>query len=62
MGMIFFSCPSNYVCLEAEFKRFVYVVDVIYDSGYVAVRWIFAFYDLNLAAAPICRVSLKFSF
>jgi hypothetical protein len=30
--------PWYDVCLEGEFKRFVYVVDVIYDSGYVDVR------------------------
>ena len=50
------------MCLEGEFKRFIYAVDVIYDSGYVAVHSVFALYDLYLAASLVCRVSFKFSF
>ena len=41
------------------FEGLVYVVDMIYDCGYVGVGGVFAFYDLEASAAVVCIVFFK---
>ena len=37
-------------------ERFVYVVDMVNDSLYIAIRRVFAFYDLDLSSSAVCEI------